>query len=156
MEAFAAFFYVVPLLIIGIVSFAAFTVIRRARDVSSAWDSGLTAEARCLRTYTTTSGGGDTSVHTTLHHVYEFATREGRVVRFDETGGPGTTLEGDIVTVHYAAERPERATAKAPARGKLAAGTGCLLVFFGVIILFCLGFMGVAHAMFDLTDSLQP
>jgi hypothetical protein len=156
MEAFAAFFYVVPLLIIGIVSFAAFTVIRRARDVSSAWSSGLTAEARCLRTYTTTSGGGDSSVHTTLHHVYEFATREGRVVRFDETDGPGTTLEGDIVTVHYVADRPDRATAKAPAPGKLAAGTGCLLAFFAVMVLFCLGFMAVAHAMFDGTDEMLP
>jgi hypothetical protein len=151
-----AFFYVVPLLMIGLVSFAAFTVIRRARDVSSAWNSGLTAEARCLRTYTTTSGGGDTSVSTTLHHVYEFATREGRVVRFDETGGPGTTIEGDLVTVHYAADRPERATAKAPAPGKLAVGTGCLLAFFAVIILFCLGFMAVAHAMFDITGDVIP
>jgi hypothetical protein len=151
-----AFFYVVPLLMIGLVSFAAFTVIRRARDVSSAWNSGLTAEARCLRTYTTTSGGGDTSVSTTLHHVYEFATREGRVVRFDETGGPGTTIEGDFVTVHYAADRPERATAKAPAPGKLAVGTGCLLAFFAVIILFCLGFMAVAHAMFDITGDVIP
>ena len=70
-----AFFYIVPLLIIGIVCLAAFTVIRRAREVSSAWNSGLTAEARCLRTYTTASGG-DTSVHTVLHHVYEFTTRE--------------------------------------------------------------------------------
>lgn len=151
-----AFFYVVPLLIIGIVGFAAFAVIRRARDVSSAWDSGLTAQARCLRTYTTTSGGGDTHVHTTLHHVYEFATHEGRVVRIDETGGPGTTVEGDIVTVHYVWDRPERATAKAPARGKLAAGTGCLMVFFGIIILFCLGFMTVVHEMFDVADGIVP
>ncbi|MDH6626640.1 hypothetical protein M2271_004457 [Streptomyces sp. LBL] len=144
-----AFFYVVPLLMIGLVSYAAVTVTRRARDISSAWSSGLTAQARCLRTYTTTSGGGETAVSTVLHHVYEFATREGRVVRFDETGGPGTTIEGDVVTVHYAADRPERATAKAPAPGKLAAGTGCLLAFFAVIILICLGFMAVAHAMFD-------
>ncbi|MFF0157468.1 DUF3592 domain-containing protein [Streptomyces sp. NPDC005263] len=151
-----AFFYVVPLLMIGGLSFAAYTVIRRARDVSSAWNSGLTAEARCLRAYTTASGGGDTSVHTTLHHVYEFATREGRVVRFDETGGPGTTIEGDIVTVRYAADRPERATAKAPAPGKLAAGTGCLLVFFGVMIACCLGFMLVVHVMFDEAGGFMP
>jgi hypothetical protein len=146
-------FYLAPLLIIGIVAFAAYTVIRRARDVSSAWSSGLTAEARCLRMYTTSSGGGDTSVRTTLHHVYEFATREGRVVRFDEAGGPGTIVEGDIVTVHYAGDRPERATAKPPAPGKLAAGTGCLLAFFAVIVLFCLGFMAVAHAMFDVVGD---
>ncbi|MFI6933339.1 DUF3592 domain-containing protein [Streptomyces sp. NPDC050287] len=151
-----AFFYVVPLLMIGLVSFSAFTVIRRARDISSAWGSGLTAEARCLRTYTTTSGGGQTSVSTTLHHVYEFATREGRLVRFDETGGPGTTVEGDFVTVRYVADRPERATAKAPAPGKLAAGTGCLLTLFAVIILICLGFMVVAHTMFGAMGDSVP
>ncbi|CAM5671229.1 hypothetical protein SALBM311S_06046 [Streptomyces alboniger] len=128
----------------------------RATRISSAWNSGLTAEARCLRTYTTTSGGGETSVHTTLHHVYEFVTREGRAVRFDESGGPGTTVEGDIVTVHYAADRPERATAKAPAPGKLAAGTGCLLAVFGVLIVFCLGFMVVAHTMFDAAGGFMP
>ena len=142
------FFFVMPLLMIGIVGFAAFAVIRRAQDVSSAWNSGLTAQARCLRAYTTTSGGGNTSVHTTLHHVYEFVTHEGRVVRFDEAGGPRMTVAGDIVIVHYAANRPERATAKAPARGKLAASTGCLLALLGVIALFCLGFMAVALVVF--------
>jgi hypothetical protein len=156
MEAFEALFYVVPLLMIALVAFVAFTVVRRAREVSSAWNSGFTAEARCLRTYTTTSGGGDSSVSTTLHHVYEFATREGRVVRFEETGGPGTTLEGDIVTVHYVADRPERATAKAPAPERLAAGTGCLLACFGVMVVFCLGFMAVVYAMFDVVDGFTP
>ncbi|MDV9171528.1 DUF3592 domain-containing protein [Streptomyces sp. W16] len=144
-----ALFYIAPLLIIALVVFGAIVVIRRSRQVGSAWSSGLTAEARCLRTYTTTSGGGDTMVSTTLHHVYEFTTREGRTVRFEERNGPGTTLEGDIVTVHYAAEHPERATAHAPARGKLAAETGCVLVFFGVIVAFCVVFMVVAHEMFD-------
>ncbi|SED65504.1 Protein of unknown function [Streptomyces sp. 3213] len=144
-----ALFYLAPLLIIALVVFGATAVIRRARQVGSAWNSGLTAEARCLRTYTTSSGGGDTMVSTTLHHVYEFTTREGRTVRFEEENGPGTTLEGDIVTVHYAPEHPERATAHAPARGQLAAVTGCSLVFFGVIIAFCIVFMVVAHQMFD-------
>nr|WSY54645.1 DUF3592 domain-containing protein [Streptomyces sp. NBC_00886] len=152
-----ALFYVVPLLMIAVVLFAAVSVLRRSRQVSSAWSSGLTAEARCLRTYTTTSGGGDTMVSTSLHHVYEFTTREGRTVRFEERNGPGTTLEGDIVTVHYAADHPERATAHAPSRGKLAAGTGCLLVFFGVFIAFCIVFMVVAHELFTVAgDFLSP
>ncbi|MGW6906461.1 DUF3592 domain-containing protein [Streptomyces sp. NPDC054940] len=151
------FFYIVPTLMIAVASFAAIVVIRRSLRVSRAWSSGLTAEARCLRTYTTTSGGGDTSVRTTLHHVYEFVTRDGRPVRFDEGGGPGTVLEGDIVTVHYVAERPEHATAKPPAPGRLAAGTGCLLAFLGVFILFAFGFMAVAHAMFSTAgDVMQP
>lgn len=148
-----ALFYVAPLLIIVLVLCGAVAVIRRSRRVNSAWSSGLTAEGRCLRTYTTTSGGGDTMVSTSLHHVYEFTTREGRAVRFEERNGPGTTLEGDIVTVYYAADHPEQATAHAPARGKLAAGAGCALVFFGVIVAFCVVFILVAHKMFDFMGS---
>ncbi|WP_369186517.1 DUF3592 domain-containing protein [Streptomyces sp. R08] len=152
-----ALFYVIPLLMITLAVFGAVGVVRRSRRVSSAWNSGLTAEGRCLRTYATTSGGGDTMVSTTLHHVYEFTTREGRTVRFEEPNGPGTVLEGDIVTVHYTADHPEQATAHAPARGKLAAGTGCVLVFLGVFIAFCIGFMLVVHEMFTAADDfLSP
>ncbi|MFJ8139375.1 DUF3592 domain-containing protein [Streptomyces sp. NPDC096013] len=148
-----ALFYVIPLLMIALAVAGGVGVVRGSRRVSSAWDSGLTAEGRCLRTYTTTSGGGDTMVSTTLHHVYEFTTREGSTVRFEEQNGPGTVLEGDIVTIHYTAEHPERATAHAPARGKLAAGTGCALVFLGVFIVFCIGFMLVVHTMFTAADD---
>ncbi|MGW1213573.1 DUF3592 domain-containing protein [Streptomyces sp. NPDC002499] len=152
-----AFFYIVPSLMLAVALLGATAVVRRARQVDRAWTSGLTAEARCLRTYATTSGGGDSMVHTTLHHVYEFMTREGRVVRFEEGGGPGTILEGDIVTVRYAADRPDRATAKTPARGRLAAGTGCLLAFLGVMAAFCIAFMIGVHEAFDLAgDFLQP
>jgi hypothetical protein len=150
-------FYIVPTLMIAVACCAVVAVVRRSVRVSRAWSSGLTAEARCLRTYTTTSGGGDTMVRTTLHHVYEFTTRDGRGVRFEEQGGPGTTIEGDIVTVHYPADRPEHATARPPARGKLAAGTGCLLAFLGTFILFAVGFMVVTYAMFSAVDDfVQP
>ncbi|MER7928894.1 DUF3592 domain-containing protein [Streptomyces sp. NPDC096057] len=148
-----ALFYVIPLLMIALAVAGGVGVVRGSRRVSSAWGSGLTAEGRCLRTYTTTSGGGDTMVSTTLHHVYEFTTREGSTVRFEEQNGPGTVLEGDIVTIHYTAEHPERATAHTPARGKLAAGTGCALVFLGVFIVFCIGFMLVVHTMFTAADD---
>ena len=151
------FFYIVPTLMIGIAVFAVTRILGRSRQISSAWSSGLTAEARCLRSYTTTSGGGDSSVRTTLHHVYEFSTRDGRTVRFEEGNGPATIVEGDIVTVHYTADRPDRATAHAPSPGKLAAGTGCTLAFFGVFIAFCVFFMIVAHTMFSAAgDFLQP
>ncbi|MFJ5302259.1 DUF3592 domain-containing protein [Streptomyces sp. NPDC088350] len=153
-----ALFYVIPVLIIAVLLFAAVGVIRRARAANRAWSSGLTAEARCLRTYTTTSGGsGDTSVTTRLNHVYEFTTREGRTVRFEERGGPGTVLEGDIVTVYYTADHPERATAEAPARGKLLARTGAALAFFGVFIAFCVGFIVVTHEAFSTAgDFMSP
>ncbi|MBW8703189.1 hypothetical protein MBT84_26690 [Streptomyces sp. MBT84] len=134
-------FYVVPgLIMIGALA-QAVAVVRRSLRLRSNWNSGLTAEARCLRTYTTTSGGGETSVSTTLHHVYEFATREGRTVRFEEAGGPRATVEGDIVPVHYTAAHPERATAHAPGRGRVLAGAVGILVFLSVIVAFCVGFM---------------
>lgn len=104
-----ALFNVVPLLLIAVAVCGAVVVLRRSRQVSRAWSSGITAEARCVRSYTTTNGGGDSMVRTTLHHVYEFTTRDGRVIRFDEEGGPSTTVEGNIVTVHYLPDRPDRA-----------------------------------------------
>ncbi|MEU6090526.1 DUF3592 domain-containing protein [Streptomyces sp. NPDC047085] len=151
-----ALFYVVPTLMIAMAVFALVRILRRSREVRSAWNGGLTAEARCLRSYTTTSGGGQTSVSTTLHHVYEFTTREGRSVRFEESSGPATIVEGDIVTVHYTPEHPERATAHAPARGKLAAEAGCVVAFFGVFIAGCVTFMVVAHLMFSAADEILP
>ncbi|GAA2501548.1 DUF3592 domain-containing protein [Streptomyces longisporus] len=136
-----AFFYLVPGLMIALALSGLIGLLLRARNITRAWNSGLTAEARCLNTYTTTSGGGETSVSTTLHHVYEFTTREGRPVRFEESNGPRTIVTGDIVTVRYAAEHPERATAKPPQPGRLLAEQGCLLAFFGVFIAGCIAFM---------------
>ncbi|WP_406330288.1 DUF3592 domain-containing protein [Streptomyces sp. NBC_00203] len=147
-------FYAVPGLIMAVTILMAAKVVRRSLELRSNWNSGLTAEARCLRSYTTTSGGGgDTSVSTTLHHVYEFATREGRSVRFEEENGPSTIVEGDIVTVHYTAQHPEKATAHAPSPVKAAAGTIGFLVFFGVIIAFCVGFMITFHEVFQANDA---
>ncbi|MCX5557971.1 DUF3592 domain-containing protein [Streptomyces sp. NBC_00038] len=147
------FFYAVPGLIIATAAFAAVKIIRRSLELRSAWNSGLTAEARCLRSYTTTSGGGgDSSVSTTLHHVYEFRTREGRAVRFDESNGPSTVVEGDIVTVHYTAGRPEKATAHAPSPVKAAAGTIGILIFLGVVVAFSVAFMVTYHEMTSWFD----
>ncbi|RPF33771.1 DUF3592 domain-containing protein [Streptomyces sp. TLI_185] len=148
------FFYLVPSLMIAIALTALIGLMRRARRIHSAWNSGLTAEARCLNTYTTTSGGGgDTSVSTTLHHVYEFTTREGRAVRFEESNGPRTIVTGDIVTVRYVAEHPEQATARPPQPGRLLAEQGCMLAFFGVFIAFCVFFMLAFNLMSDGFDS---
>lgn len=154
---FELLFYLVPTVMIAGLGYAAFLLLHRARRISRTWAHGLTAEGRCLRMFTTTSGGGgDTSVRTTVHHVYEFATREGRTVRFEEKGGPATVLEGDIVTVRYLPEQPQRATARPPARAGLAVGTGCGVVFLGVGITFCAVFMVVAHMMFTEAGGLLP
>ncbi|MFI9832045.1 hypothetical protein ACIHIX_30680 [Streptomyces sp. NPDC051913] len=144
------FFYLVPGLILALVLFAAYRVLRRAVQIRRAWNSGLTAEARCLRMYTTThGGGGDTSVHSTLHHVFEFTARDGRTVRFEEEDGPGTILEGDFVTVYYAEGATVVATAKVPRRTVLAASTIGVLAFLGVVAGFCVVFMITFSQMSD-------
>ncbi|MEW2389665.1 DUF3592 domain-containing protein [Streptomyces venezuelae] len=144
-------FYALPGIIAVGVLFMAAQVVRRSTQLSRAWNSGLTAEARCLRTYTTTSGSDD-SVSTTLHHVYEFLTHEGRSVRFEEEDGPATTVEGDIVTVHYTAESPEAATAHAPRPFAMAAGTVAMLCFLGLMLAFCVFFMTTVHSFFEADD----
>lgn len=141
------FLLLVPALMIALVVFAAVKVIGRSREVRRAWSSGLTAEARCLRTYTTTSGGGQSAVRTTLHHVYEFRTWDGRVIRFDETNGPSTRVEGDIAVVHYTADRPERATAHPTNRSGNAVATVLTLGCLGVVVLFALGFIVVVLSL---------
>lgn len=142
-------FYAVPSLILAGVLFAAYRVVRRSLQVRGAWNSGLTAEGRCLRMFTTTHGGGnDTSVRTTIHHVYEFTARDGRVVRFEEEDGPTTTLEGDFVTVYYKEGQDVVATALAPRRAKQAASTMGTLAFLGVAVVFCVGFM-VTYSQFS-------
>ncbi|NEB04743.1 DUF3592 domain-containing protein [Streptomyces sp. SID13726] len=141
MDAFNFLFYLAPGLIMVMALGMAYGVLRRWSRLRGAWNSGLTAEARCLRTYTTTSGGGDSMVSTTLHHVYEFTTQDGRVVRFEEEGGPGSTVEGDIVTVHHTAGEPVVATAHAPGRTQHAVGVFGTLAFLGVVVAFCVGFM---------------
>ncbi|MBB5106299.1 DUF3592 domain-containing protein [Streptomyces spectabilis] len=147
-----ALLYLVPLIMAGIAIVMAAAIVRRSAQMRRAWRSGLTARARCLRTYTTTSGrGGDRHHHvsTTLHHVYEFVTREGRTVRFEEENGPGTIIEGDVVTVYYAPERPERATAHAPRPVANTLVTVAVLGFLGLIVAFCLFFVSEARAFSD-------
>ncbi|MFF2845571.1 DUF3592 domain-containing protein [Streptomyces sp. NPDC058001] len=142
-------FYAVPSLIAALALFMAAKTITRWLEVRRAWNSGLTAEARCLRTYTTTRRDSDSGhTYTTLHHVYEFTTRDGRSVRFEEADGPGTVIEGDVVVVHYAAERPEKATARPVAPVKAGLALAGILVFLGVVIAFCAGFMVTAANMF--------
>ncbi|MER6227119.1 DUF3592 domain-containing protein [Streptomyces sp. 900105755] len=152
-----AFFYIIPgIFVVGGV-LGLYRTLKRSSEISRTWRHGRTAEARCLRSYTRTSGGaGDTSVTTTLHHVYEFTTAEGRVVRFDEASGRSTVVEGDFVTVYYLPEHPEGATSRPPAQGRLAMGTGCSVAFFVVFIGFALAFIVGAHFAFSAADGFAP
>ncbi|WP_406157860.1 hypothetical protein OG806_19175 [Streptomyces sp. NBC_00882] len=131
-----AFFYVIPVQIMAVVLLAAYVVVRRWLRIRSAWQSGLTAEGRCLRVYAMAHGGGDTGVRTSLRHVYEFRARDGRVVRFEEEGGPGTILEGDIVTVHYA-DGPDVVATARPGRGGHGCAACAVLAMAGVVVLVC-------------------
>ncbi|MGW7200732.1 hypothetical protein [Streptomyces chryseus] len=146
-------FYAVPALIaIVAVLMAGRTVLSLVR-LRAAWRSGLTAEARCLRTYTTTGSRGERGgIRTTLHHVYEFTVPGAPgTVRFEETGGPGTTVEGDIVAVHYAAGRPEGATAQPPSSAARAtAGAVFVVVFCAAVVSFCVYFATSYAAMADV------
>jgi hypothetical protein len=143
-------FYGVPTLIIVVTVLMAAAVIRRVLRMRSAWNSGLTAEARCIRTYTTTSGGsGDSSVSTSLHHVYEFVARDGRTVRFEEPHGPGTVIEGDYVTVFYSEGERINATAHRPSPVRHGLALVGILGFLGVMVVFCVGFMVTYSQIFE-------
>ncbi|MGI5455158.1 hypothetical protein ACQEWB_18650 [Streptomyces sp. CA-249302] len=147
-------FYLVPGLIMAGALFMAYRVLRRWLQVRGAWNSGLTAQGRCLRMFTTTHGGGhDTHVRTTLHHVYEFTTHDGRQVRFEEEDGRATVLEGDLVTVYYQDGPTVVATAHEPGQLKQAAATVGLLAFLGVVVVFCVGFMVTFHTMDSGSDD---
>ncbi|MFI0541886.1 hypothetical protein ACH3VS_23685 [Streptomyces sp. WSLK1-3] len=141
-----AFFYVIPCLIMAVALSGAYLMVRRWLRMRRAWTSDLTAEARCLRVFSVAHGGGDSRVRTSLRHVYEFRARDGRMVRFEEEGGPGTTLEGDIVTVRYA-EGPHIVATARSGGGGLGCAAFAVVAFTGVIVLFCAGFMIAVSAM---------
>ncbi|MFE1950156.1 DUF3592 domain-containing protein [Streptomyces sp. NPDC059524] len=136
-------FYAVPAFIAFVALFAAATEVRGTFRIGAAWRGGRTAEARCLRAYTTVDPhmDGDTRTTTTQHHVYEFTTRDGRTLRIEEEGGPATTVEGDVVIVHYRDSHPEQATAHPPRPVRLAAQTLGVLLFMAVVIGFCVFFV---------------
>ncbi|NEB76726.1 hypothetical protein G3I40_16065 [Streptomyces sp. SID14478] len=138
-------FTLVPTLIACGALAMGFVVVRRSLRLRAAWRGGLTAEARCLRAYTTRSGGDHPS--TTQHHVYEFTARDGRTVRIDEPGGPAMTVQGDVVLVHYTAEHPEHATAHAPRPFANLAGTVLVLAVLAVVVAFCVFFVSGAGDM---------
>lgn len=150
-------FYLIPTAMMALVAFFAYRVLRRWLRIRAAWNSGLTAEGRCLKAFTTVSKsvGEHSGVHTTIHHVYEFMTQDGRAVRFEEENGPMTTVEGDSVTVYYTDGPDVVATAHAPGqRVRQAAASLGILAFLGVAFVFCVGFMITYHRF--ATDSSYP
>ncbi|WP_149824741.1 DUF3592 domain-containing protein [Streptomyces tailanensis] len=151
-------FYLIPTVMIAFIAFWAYRVLRRWLQIRRAWNSGLTAEGRCLKAFTTVSKsmGEHSSVHTAIHHVYEFKTHDGRPVRFEEEDGPMTTIEGDFVTVYYADGPNVVATAHEPGRLKQAAAGFGILAFLGVAFAFCVGFMVTYQQMVSDTSFPTP
>ncbi|MGW0705134.1 hypothetical protein ACWD4G_04015 [Streptomyces sp. NPDC002643] len=150
-------FYLIPAVMMAVIAFMAYRITRRWFQIRSAWNSGLTAEGRCLKAFTTVSRGAghNSAVHSTIHHVYEFKTHDGRAVRFEEEYGPLTTVEGDFVTVYYTDGPHVVATAHAPGqRLKQAAASFGLLAFLSVAFVFCVGFMITYHQF--ATDPTYP
>ncbi|UUU22407.1 hypothetical protein [Streptomyces sp. DSM 40750] len=151
------FFYIIPVIMMTVIAFWGYRVLRRWLQIRSAWNSGLTAEARCLKAFTTVSKsmGEHSSVRSTIHHVYEFKTHDGRAIRFEEEDGPMTTVEGDFVTVHYTDGPKVMATAHGPReRVKQTVASLGILAILGVVFAFCVGFMVTFHQF--STDTSFP
>ncbi|MFG3259223.1 DUF3592 domain-containing protein [Streptomyces sp. NPDC048172] len=133
-------FVVVP---VGFMALSGYLICRRVvrlRRLIVTWRRGDHAEGRCLRTYETRHSNSKGHTSTTIHHVYEFTTRNGERIRFEETDGPSTVVEGDFVAVAYLTDRPDRATAlpRRETREYLLAGgeIAFLVLFFAFAVHF--------------------
>ncbi|MGW0764041.1 hypothetical protein [Streptomyces sp. NPDC002676] len=65
-----------------------------AQQRRAAWESGLTAQARAIRAWTTTRTVNNVPQRVQWHE-YDYTTVDGRAVRFKESGGPRHRAEGD-------------------------------------------------------------
>ncbi len=121
----------------------AVALVRRLAGRRRALAHGLPAEARCLETYTTRNGDGPSHRHTILG----FRTQDGREVRIDDTTSR-TVVVGDVVTVRYLPERPERAAVVG------SGGAGTWVGAFSAIA-FCAVFtaMGLVFAVMGFTAA---
>ncbi|MGI5401216.1 hypothetical protein ACQEVG_17505 [Streptomyces sp. CA-135486] len=129
-------FHVLFPLIIVMLIWAGYALIRRTQERRAAWESGLTARARVVRAYVRVQMVNNVT-RRIQYHEYDFTTADGRTVRFDEAGGPASRGVGDETLVYYTREQPDKATASEPVPGKDAAGTvlGVGILGVGVIIL---------------------
>ncbi|WP_199551673.1 DUF3592 domain-containing protein [Streptomyces sp. N35] len=122
-----------PLLIV-VMLWGGYALVRRTRQRRRAWQSGLSARARVVRAYVRVQTINDVP-RRIQYHEYDF-TADGRAVRFTEAGGPPSRAVGDETLVYYTSEDPESATASEPAPGRDMAGAviGLAVITAGVII----------------------
>ncbi|WP_405939934.1 DUF3592 domain-containing protein [Streptomyces sp. NBC_00726] len=105
----------------------------------AAW-AGRTAEARCTGVRTEEAQDAEGVLVTQSHPTLEFRTETGRTVAFEERRRRLDVVEGDFVTVYYAEDAPEGATAQAPSFGtrrarEVVAGVGCVFALVTAAIL---------------------
>jgi hypothetical protein len=122
-----ALFHISMAGLLGLMVLTAVALVRRTRQRRSAWESGLTAQARVVRAWATAQVV-DNVARRVQWHEYDFTTHDGRAVRFKEAGGPGERGTGDVVRVYYAPHEPDKATATEPEPGRAMAGTAVWLV----------------------------
>ncbi|MFF4383193.1 DUF3592 domain-containing protein [Kitasatospora sp. NPDC001547] len=110
--------------------------IRRARLDLRTLAEGLSAEARCLETYTTQERDPSSRrTRTERHVILGFRTRDGAEVRLEDTSGAPRVV-GDRVTVRYLPDRPHRAVVVDRARAGIAARiAGDVLI--GLLVVAC-------------------
>ncbi|WP_237519048.1 DUF3592 domain-containing protein [Streptomyces sp. SID5910] len=110
-------FHITMVALLALLAWGSVALVRRTRQRREAWESGLSAQARVVRAWTTVQMVNNVARRVQWHE-YDYTTQDGRAVRFKETQGPRDRVEGDTVLVYYSAQQPEKATASAPQPGK--------------------------------------
>ncbi|MCX4987324.1 MULTISPECIES: DUF3592 domain-containing protein [unclassified Streptomyces] len=125
------------------------TLVNRVRRRTRAQRHGLRTEGRCIRIETVRRSGGGRPSSLRRYYLFEFVTHEGRQVRFEDTA-PNTTVPGDLFTVSYLPERPDRATVALPGDRRAQRELGCMLVFLGFALTTALVVAGVGIGVLSL------
>ncbi|MDQ0601492.1 hypothetical protein QF037_005837 [Streptomyces canus] len=128
------YFNIVMPLMIALLVWGGYALVRRTRERRTAWESGLTARARVVRAWATTQMVNNVARRVQWHE-YDYTTGDGLAVRFKESGGPRDRAGGEEVLVYYTPADPEKATACEPQPGKDTAGMVFGLFFIGAAVI---------------------
>ncbi|MFF4160312.1 DUF3592 domain-containing protein [Streptomyces sp. NPDC001678] len=121
-----------PLLAVfgSLCGFFIWQLVSRLRSLAS----GIAAEGRCVRCYSTEN----TDRETVWHHVYGFTTREGQYVEFEEDA---MLMEvGQVVTIHYRSANPASSATTVGIEGTW---SPLIINIFSILILGFFALMGV-------------
>ena len=128
------YFNIVMPLMIALLVWGGYALVRRTRERRAAWESGLTARARVVRAWATTQMVNNVA-RRVQRHEYDYTTGGGLAVRFRESGGPRDRAGGEEALVYYTPADPEKATASEPQPGKDTAGMVFGLLFIGAAVI---------------------